>query len=183
MAKENLSVIPEENHLIPVMDWVSNDQIINEVSVSDKHGRLMARDRIDQFQDSLQAHLGSETGQMEEINDNGLNEYFAGGSYIRELLIPKDTAIVSRIWKKERFWIISTGEVTFTTEMGTQRVKAPFRMVVPPGSKVALYTHEDTLWFAIIGAESKTSEGVEKEVLAEDYSDFEYPWDESGDQS
>ena len=77
---------------------------------------------------------------MAEINDNGLNELFAGGSYIRRLFIPKGIVIVSRIWKKERSWLIVSGEVTFTTEMGTQRVKAPYEAVIPAGAKKMVAT-------------------------------------------
>lgn len=173
----------EEQNLMPMMDWVSNDLIINEVSPDDKEGRLLAREKIEHFQEVFQAAVGSETGSMDEINDNGLVEHFAGGSYTRGLLIPKENIIVSRIWKKERTWIIATGEVTFTTEMGTQRVKAPYTAVIPSGSKVILYTHEETLWFAVTGAETENPEDVEFEVLAEDYCDCVYPWDRLEDKS
>lgn len=167
--------ITENENTLPILDYVSNDFILNEISPDDKEGRLLARKKIEQFQKGFQSAIGSETGDMAEINDNGLTELFAGGSYVRGLLIPKDTAMVSRIWKKERIWLITTGEVTFTTEMGTQRVKAPYTAVIPPGSKVVLYTHEETLWHAITGVESP--ENYENEVVTDNYSDCVYPWD------
>jgi len=159
-----------------IMPWVSTDTIVNEISPLDKKGRLSARQLIDKCEADLQSALGSETGCMDEINDNGLREHFIEGAYVRELFIPAGTAIVSRIWNKTRMWIIAAGEVTFTTEMGTQRVKAPFTKIVPHGSKVVLYTHEDTLWFAVTGASATNSDDVEKEVIANDYSDCNYPW-------
>ena len=156
-----------EPHFFPLAtaEYVDNDHVINPVSVADKESRLLARNKIDGYEKALQSLIGSEKGDMEDINDNGLKEYFAGGSYIRELFIPKDCSIVSQIWNKERMWIIASGEVTFTTEMGTRRVKAPYTETVPHGSKVALYTHEATLWFAITGT---TSNDIEKEVIAKD---------------
>ena len=126
---------------------------------------------------ALKDAIGSETGCKDELNDNGLKEYFADGAYIRELFIPADMIVVSKLWNRERFWIITEGDVTFTTELGSQRVKAPYFNMAPFGTKVALYTHSDTRWFAITGADSTNNEDVEKEVMAKDYSECVYPWD------
>ena len=161
----------------PALTEADNTKISNFVDERDKEGRLAARHTIDSFEQAFQREMGSETGEMEAINDNGLQEYFIGGAYTRSLLIPEGTAIVSKLWKKERLWIIATGEVTFTTEIGTQRVKAPYVAKAPYGSKVALYAHEDTLWFAITGADSTNSEDIEEEIVAKDYTEFTYPWD------
>lgn len=166
---------------INTIDYVNNDYVVNPVAVNDKDGRLATRSKIDNYEDSLKDLVGSDRGDMDQINDDGLKEYIAGGAYIRQLFIPRDTSIVSKIWNKERMWIIASGEVTFTTEMGTKRVKAPYTEVVPHGSKVALYTHEDTLWFAITGAESTNLNEIEEEVIAKDYSDCSYPWDQIGE--
>lgn len=159
-------------------DYVSNSSVTNPVAVDDKDSRIAARVNIETYEAALKDLMGSDTGDMGDINDNGLKEHFVGGSYIRELSIPKDSTIVSKIWNKERMWIIASGEVTFTTEMGTKRVKAPYTEIVPLGSKVALYTHEDTLWFAITGTDTMSSDKIEEEVIAKDYSDVIYPWDE-----
>lgn len=162
---------------LTTVKYVNNKNVLNPIAVDDKEGRLIARSGIDAYEKALQNLVGSETGDMDSINDNGLKEHFAGGSYVRELFIPKDCSIVTQIWNKERMWIIASGEVTFTTEMGTKRIKAPYTEIVPSGSKVALYTHEDTLWFAITGAKSMSTDNIKEEVIAETYSDCVYPWD------
>jgi len=178
MSEINYSVnICKPKPTLATLEYIDNDHVVNQASVTDKQSRLIARNKIDRYESALKEHVGSDSGEMDKINEDGLKEHFAGGSYIRELLIPKDTTIVSQIWNKERMWIIASGEVTFTTEMGTKRVKAPYTETVPYGSKVALYTHEDTLWFAITGAESTNSNDIEKEVIAKDYSDCTYPWE------
>jgi len=159
-------------------EYVSNTAVTNPVAVNDKEGRMIARVSIEAYEDALKDLVGSDTGDMDDINNDGLKEHFVGGAYVRELFIPKDCTIVSKIWNKERMWIIASGEVTFTTEMGTKRVKAPYTEIVPHGSKVALYTHEDTLWFAITGTETMSSDKIEEEVTTENYSDCVYPWDE-----
>ena len=129
------------------------------------------------MQSAMQAVAGSETGEMDEINRNGMNEYLIGGAYIRSLLLPKDKVFISKLWKQERLWIIVSGEVTITTEEGTKRVKAPYVAQPMLGSKVAVLSHEDTLWFAFTGSKAEKLEDVESEIIAKDYSDFQYPWD------
>ena len=164
--------------LLATAPYVDNNTIINEVAVDDKEKRLAARSNIDSFEVALQALAGSETGNQEEINSDGLSENFCDGMYSRSLNIPKDTAMVSKIWKRDRLWHIVSGEVTFTTEMGTQHIKAPFFKVVPAGSKVALYTHEDTLWYATVATNKTNSKDVEEELITLDRSEVIDPWDE-----
>ncbi len=143
----------------------------NDVDINDEEGRLKNRATIENYEQELKKAIGSETGIRDEINDNGLKEHFIGGAYIRELFIPEGITIVSKLWNKERFWIIN-GDVTYMTETGTKRVQGLHTEVPPFGSKVALYAHEDTLWFAITGSKSKNSEEVEKELLAKDYNEL-----------
>jgi len=168
---------------LAIVDYISNTHITNEVALSDKEGRLATRAKIENFEVSFQKAMGSETGDMEELNENGLDEYFIGGAYTRSLFIPKGTAIVSKLWNKPRLWIIATGEVTFVTEVGKKRIKAPYVAEAPYGSKVTLYAHEDTLWFAVTGSDATNSEEIEEEIVAKDYSDLNYPWDKLEDMT
>lgn len=148
-----------------------------ELSEDDREGRLANRSVLEEYERSLKDVFGSERGEMDEINEKGLNEYFVDGAYIRTLFIPAGVTIVSKLWKKERLWIIVYGEVTFLTEMGRRRVKAPLIEMAPFGTKVALYAHQDTLWCAITGAKADNSDDVVEEVTTEDYSELTYPWD------
>lgn len=162
---------------INICDWESNDTVYNPVAVDDKEGRLASRNLIDSYEERLKEFVGSDHGERDEINANGLTEYFVDGAYVRSLLIPKGVTIVSALWKKERLWVIASGDVTFTTELGTRRVKGPFVEMAPYGSKVALYAHEDTLWLAITGTESNNSDEVEEEMTTKNYTGLTYPWD------
>jgi hypothetical protein len=148
----------------------------SKVDSSDKAGRLQIRGVIEDYQSALQDYVGSERGCAEEINDNGLKEHFVAGAYIRQLLIPKGITIVSRLWKNDRFWIITEGDVVVISESGKQHIKAPYYGMAPYGSKVALYANEDTMWFAITGSDAKDSESAENDVFVEDYEFFKYPW-------
>lgn len=153
------------------------------VAEDDKETRLDARSHIELYEDELQKvceeEYGDSYGEKDEINNDGLEEYFLDdGVYIRELFIPKDRVIVTKLWKRDRFWIIPYGEATFTSELGSQRIKGPHRQVAPYGTRVVLRTHEDTLWFAISATESPAPEIVEQDVFADTYEDCVYPWDQ-----
>lgn len=167
-----------QNSDLLVSNYVSNDTLINPATVDDKELRLAARGKIENYERAVEKLVEDGSEELgEKVNAEGLKEYFADGSYIRELLIPAGITVVSQIWKKERMWIIASGEVSFTTELGTRRVKAPYTEVVPAGIKVALYTHEDTLWFAITGSGDATKETIKEEVIANDYNECVFPWD------
>jgi len=147
------------------------------IPYDDKEGRLAKRVTIEQYEYALAEALGPDGNKVDEINEKGLTEYFVEGAYIRQLFIPAGTTIVSKLWNRERLWVITEGDVSVVSETGKQRIKAPYIGMAPFGSKVALYAHEDTMWLAITGAESTNSEDVAKEVTAQTYNELTYPWD------
>jgi len=155
-----------------------NVETFDVVKVDDKDTRLSVRNVIDALEASMLREFGTSEEQCERLNGDGrLQEWFVDGAYIRQLTIPADTAVVSRLWNRERLWVIIKGDVTITTELGRERIKAPYIALAPWGTKVALYAHEDTLWLAITGAKATNHEEVEEEVLVKDYDELIYPWD------
>lgn len=148
------------------------------IAQGDKEGRLAMRSSIDQLEASMKDLEGSERGDMDEVNADGLNEYLIDGAYTRVLRIPEGHTIVSKLWKKRRLWIIISGKVRITSEAGNQVIQAPYICEAPFGSKIALYAETEVLWAAITGlTETDDITEAEKIVVAENYSDFTYPWD------
>ena len=169
--------------LIPAPARPDNEAVWEPVAEGDKENRLVVRNQIDQFEEWLKGFcsevVGDPAGEMESINDDGLKEYFlSDGVYIRELYIPAETAVVTQLWKRERFWIIAYGDVTFRSELGVQRIKGPHRQYAPYGSKVVLWTHEPTLWFAISATDEPNTDGIKSDVIAADYGECRYEWEE-----
>jgi hydroxyethylthiazole kinase-like sugar kinase family protein len=153
-------------------------QIFNIVAEDDKEGRLAHRSLIENYKTELQKAVGSERGEMDEINANGLTERLFDGVYARELVIQQGVTIVSELWNRERLWIIMTGKVQIISEMGKQVITAPYVGMAPFGSRIALYAIEETRWMAISNAsDCETLADAEEKVKAKDYSDFVYPWD------
>jgi hypothetical protein len=84
-----------------------------------------------------------------ETIDLPVNHHFAQGLYARELFIPKGTVLTGKIHRFEQINIISQGEISVLTEDGIVRIKAPYTLVSPPGTKRVGYAHEDTVWTTI----------------------------------
>ena len=153
------------------------------VAIDDKDGRLAMRASIEQYQSALQEVVG-ERGDMDEVNDKGLQEFLVGGAYTRVLKIPAGHTIVSALWKKERLWIIVHGTVHVRTETGDETITGPDIRVAPFGSKVVIYAETDVLWAAITGVtETEDIDAIEQYAIAEGYESLAYPWDKLEDKS
>jgi hypothetical protein len=160
------------------MNDLTRVQTFNIVAEDDKEGRLAHRSIIENYKIEMQKAVGSERGEMDEINANGLTERLFDGVYARELVIPQGITIVSELWNRERLWIIMTGKVSIISEMGKQVITAPYVGMAPFGTRIALYAIEETRWIAISNAsDCETLEDTEEKIKAKDYSEFVYPWD------
>lgn len=98
--------------------------------------------------------------------------YFAPGLYAREITIPKGTVLTGKIHKFAQLNIMSKGELSVLTQEGIKRVKAPFTIVSPAGTKRIAYAHEDTVWTTVHGTEETDLEKIEHRFIAQ--SDAEY---------
>lgn len=93
--------------------------------------------------------------------------YFAQGVYARALYIPKGTRLTGKIHKYSQINVLLMGDITVLTESGTRRVKPPFIVVSPPGTKRIAYAHEDTIWLTILGTDLTSVEEIEAHFVAE----------------
>lgn len=160
----------KEDHIIPVMHWESNDVIYNETSPADLVQRKITRNRIEELANKIGESISENVHPVEK---GVLTHYHTKGIYARELFIPKETVIVSQLHKLPRLCIILSGDISFTTEYGSQRVKGPYTAVFPPGSRVALFTHEDTVWTAIHGTDETDMDALEDQFIAKDHSEYD----------
>lgn len=104
-----------------------------------------------------------------------VKHYFSQGVYARELFIPKGTVLTGKIHKHAQLNIMSKGDLSVLTEDGIKRVKAPFAVVSPPGTKRVAYAHEDTVWTTIHGTDETDLEKIEAHFIAQneqEYLDF-----------
>lgn len=104
--------------------------------------------------------------------DLPVTHHFAEGVYGRELFIPKGTVLTGKIHKYSQINVLVSGELSVLTEDGVKRVKPPFIIVSPPGTKRIAYAHEDSIWLTVHGTLETDLEKIENHFIAQ--SDQEY---------
>lgn len=118
--------------------------------------------------------LESEMRKFESM-DLPLAHNFAPGTYARTCFLPKGSLIVGKIHKHAHQNIVSCGRVTVVTEFGRMEIQGPYVFTSQPGTKRALYVHEDTYWTTIHLTDETDLEKIEDEIIAKDYNALPLP--------
>ena len=96
------------------------------------------------------------------------NHHFADGMYLRTLFRPKGALIVGKVHKQEHFYMVVSGDVTVTSDGFRERVKGPKVFVCQPGTKRAVYAHEDSLCLTVHRTNETDLDKLEAELVEED---------------
>lgn len=74
------------------------------------------------------------------------------GVYCRRFFLEKDAMVVSKIHKKQNWFLLFSGEVSIYDGTGKAvRLKAPHLMVTEPDTKRVVYAHEDAVIYTFHG--------------------------------
>lgn len=125
---------------------------------------LSTRDKVNLFE-----RLMKEEKQRDDLK---VQNYFSKDVYARELFIPKDTILTGHIHKYENLNIMTKGDMSVLVGEEVKRVKAPFVVVSPPGTKRIAYAHEDTIWITIHGTNEKDVSKIEDKFIAKDEEEY-----------
>ena len=129
------------------------------------------RENISDLEKAILKSSGGMSGEL--LNKvNPVKHTFAGGCYIREIYNPANELIVTKIHKKEHPFFLMKGEMSMLTEEGIQRIKAPYQGITKPGTKRAIYTHEECIFITVHATENTTIEDAEDEVVCTKYEDL-----------
>jgi len=104
--------------------------------------------------------------------DLKFDNFFSLGVYARQLYIPKNTTLVGKIHKYQNLNILAQGEMSVLMDDGIVRVKAPFTVVSPAGTKRIAYTHSDCVWITIHGTHETDLDKIEQEFIAQDEDEY-----------
>jgi len=162
--------LPTEDYIFPDIHEANNELVFNAVDPTDLVARKVVREKIESFADQITGAINSEVVVKEE---GVLTHYHTKGIYAREMFIPRGTVMVSKLHKLPRFCIISSGDVSIVSEYGCQRVQGHYAAVFKPGTRVALFTHTDTIWTAIHGTDETDLDALESTLIAEDHEAYE----------
>lgn len=102
---------------------------------------------------------------------NPVKSTFAGGCYIREIFMPAEQIITTKIHKKDHPFFIQSGKLSIISEQGKQEIEAPYNGITKAGTKRLIYTHTDCVFITVHATDKLTVEEVTKEVIAEDFND------------
>jgi len=81
------------------------------------------------------------------IIDCPLRHWFPKGMYVREITMPAGAFITSKIHRFESPFTVSKGRVSvYTDGGGVEEIEAPYTGITSPGTRRALFIHEDTVW-------------------------------------
>jgi len=57
-------------------------------------------------------------------------------------------------------------------ESGIKRVRAPFTVVSPAGTRRVAYAHEDTIWMTVHGTHETDLDKIEDHFIAQTYGEY-----------
>ena len=91
---------------------------------------------------------------------------FVPGMYIREIFMPKNTVLTSKIHKHEHPYVILKGVCeVFTDAGGTVLLEAPHMGITPAGTRRVLRIIEDTTWVTFHRTDKTDLEEIEDEII------------------
>jgi len=128
------------------------------------------REKITELEQAIISVEGTTGEVMHKANP--VKHTFAGGCYIREIYNPAHELIITKIHKKEHPFFLMKGEMSILTEEGIKNIKAPYQGVTKPGTKRAIYTHEECIFITVHATDNTTIEDVEEEVVCTKYEDL-----------
>jgi len=97
----------------------------------------------------LRAYLEqfNETGELAKMMlEDNITNHMVDGLYVRELLIPRGSIILSRVHKRPLVNIISTGRVIVIDSNGHNEYTAPCTFISKAGTQRVVYAPEETVW-------------------------------------
>ena len=128
------------------------------------------REKISDLEDAITSVEGTTGEAMHKANP--VKHTFAGGCYIREIYNPANELIITKIHKKEHPFFLMKGKMSILTEEGIQDIEAPYQGITKPGTKRAIYTHEECIFLTVHATNNTTIEDVEDEVICTKYEDL-----------
>ena len=99
-----------------------------------------------------------------------LTHHFANGMYMREIMMPAGTVVISRIHLTKHPFAVTKGDVSVMriTELGqvidVQRIRGPYWGITEPGTCRILKIHEDTTWVTFHMTDEREIERLEDEL-------------------
>ena len=142
-----------------------------------KKNKLEFQNKIKQFEKAVAKHCIENNNQ--ELNsqitgetEGAVSHNFADGQYIRTIVMPKNSLIVSKIHAKNHPFFVMKGELSIYSNTGVEHIKAPFHSITEAGTKRALFIHEECTFITVHRTDCLTVDEVIEEVTVADFAEL-----------
>lgn len=105
-----------------------------------------------------------------ETLDLPLSHKFTTNLYSREIFLPADALVTSKIHKTQHQFVLLQGKASVWTNDGDEVViSAPYVGVTEAGTRRVVYAHEDCRWITFHPTKTTDLEALEKELIEPHY--------------
>jgi quercetin dioxygenase-like cupin family protein len=126
---------------------------------------------LDQFKASLADAIAA--GEVDQV-DPPVEHYYTPDLYGRRIFVDKDTAIMTKVHKTEHITIALKGHCTVVDENGVKtEVVAPAVFVTKPGTRRAVYAHDDVEWVTVHACALKDLGAIEEALVCESQEEYD----------
>lgn len=106
--------------------------------------------------------------------DPPLEHFYAPGLYGRRIFVQGGTAIVTKIHKSEHITVALKGHCTVVDGKGNKtEVIAPMVFVTKPGTRRAVYAHDDVEWLTVHACEKKELDAIEAALVCDSFEELD----------
>lgn len=156
------------------LDKHSDEDILNLATISTTLAGLSPVE-FDKQVRPLRAYLErfNEDGELAKLMlEDNVTNHLVGGLYVRELLIPKGSIILSRVHKRALVNIISKGRVIVVDSNGHNEYTAPCTFISPAGTQRFVYAPEESVWNTAHITEVTNPDELVDDLTSDNYDEF-----------
>jgi ribosomal protein L31 len=143
-----------------------------------KENKIKFENKIKEFETAITKHCEENnnqelSNQITGQTEGAVTHNFADGQYIRQIVMPKNLLVSTKIHSKNHPFFIMKGEASIYSDKGVERIKAPFHGITEAGTKRVLYIHEECTFITVHRTDCLSVDEVLNEVTVDDFSKIE----------
>lgn len=126
---------------------------------------------LDAYKSAMADAIAS--GELVQL-DPPLEHYHTPELYGRRIFVKKDSHIITMVHKSEHITVALKGHCTVVDENGVKtEVIAPSVFVTKPGTRRAVYAHDDVEWLTVHACALKELPDIEKALVCESQEEYD----------
>lgn len=102
-----------------------------------------------------------------------MHHSFHDGVYLRSLYAPKNTLMTSYIYRKPHQCLISSGVVSYRSEVLRGKITTPVIFKADAGDKRIIFFHTDSIWTTIIKTDATNVADAEADIYLKSYEEWD----------